>query len=63
MHAVGQNDVNNVDFGIVLDGVVILVVVDVFGAYAVTHGQLIGFVRMAAYKCHDLGFLAFGESG
>ena len=63
MHPIGQNDVNNVDFGVVFDGVIVLVVKDVFWIYAVTQRQLVGFVRMAAYKRHDLGFFAFGEGG
>src|ERR1051325_2668010 len=63
MHAIWKDDVNNIDFGVFLDGVIVLVVVNASWIYAVTHGQLVGFVRMAAYKRHDLRFLAFGESG
>ena len=48
VHAVGQDDVNHIDFRVVLDGVVIFVVVDIFGIYAIALRDLVRFVRMAA---------------
>ncbi len=48
VHAVGQHDIDDVHLGIVFDGIVILVVVDILRAHAISQSQLVGFIRVAA---------------
>ena len=59
MHPVGQHDVNDVNFRIVPDRVVVLIVVNIFRAHAVTERQFAGFVGVAADQGHHLRLLAF----
>jgi hypothetical protein len=61
VHAVGQNDIDNVDFRVVLERVVVVVVVDVFGTDPIALRQFVGFVGVAAYEGNDLRFFAFGK--
>src|SRR6202022_3090573 len=62
MHPVGQNDIDDVNLGIVLDRIVALVVIDVFGVHGVAQGELVGFVAMTAYQSNYFAFLALGKS-
>src|SRR5271170_3061457 len=61
VHAVGQDDVDDVDFRIVFDRVIVLVVVNVLKVDAVAHRELFGFIRMAADKGNQPGLFAFRE--
>ena len=63
MHAVGQHDVDDVDFRIVLERVVVLIVVDILRVHAVAQRQLVRLVGMAADQGHHLRLLALRERG
>src|SRR6266480_7231449 len=63
MHAVGQHDINDVNVRVVFDRIVILVVVDVLLADAVTKRELVGFIGMTAYQCNDFRLLTLSERG
>ena len=62
VHAVGQNDIDNVDFRVVLERFVVVVVVDVLGTDAIALRQFVGFVAVAAYEGNHLRFFAFRKS-
>lgn len=59
VHAVRENDIDDVYIRIVLDRVVVLVVINVLWIHGVAQRELVGFVRVAAYEGRDLRFLAF----
>ncbi len=61
MHAIGEHNVDDVDFGIILDGIIVLVGVDVFRIYSVAERQFVSFVGMAAYQGYHLRLLALCE--
>ncbi len=63
VHPVGQDDVDDVDLGVVLEGVVVLIVVDALFLDAVAQGELARLVRMAADQRDHPGLLAPGERG
>jgi hypothetical protein len=59
VHTVGKNDVDDVDFRVVFDRIVILVVVDVPWVDPVPRSQFVRLVKMATHKRHYLGLFAF----
>ena len=52
-----------VDFLAALDGVVVLVVVNILLADAIAQGEFVRFLWMAADQGHDFGFFTFCEAG
>ena len=61
VHAVGQHDVNDVDVGIVLQLVVVLVAVDILRVDAITRPELGGLFGMSGNEGDRLGMLAQGK--
>ena len=61
VHPVGQHYINDVDFRIVPDRIVVLIVVDVLRVHSVAQRQLVRFVGMAADQRHHLRLFTFRE--
>jgi len=63
VHSVWQNDIDDVNFRIVPNRVVILIVVNVLRVHAITQCQLVRLVGMTADQGHHLRLFTFRESG
>ena len=63
VHAIGENDVDDVDFGVVANIVVVLIVVNVLRVDSVLQCKSVCFVGMAANQSNHFGFLALGKCG
>ncbi len=63
VHAVGEDDVDDVDVGIVFDGVIVVVVVNIFGIDAIFGGLGLGFFGVTADEGDGTAEFGFGEGG
>src|SRR6185369_9752985 len=63
VHTVRQDDIDDIDFRVVFEGVVVFVVVNIFRIYSVAQRDFVGLVWVPADESDNFGFFTLLDSG